>query len=58
MVKANHYPGDMINHLCDMIEIIRYVKYDDIWRHSIIDFMLMWRKLIFVIGHFHDQFEV
>jgi hypothetical protein len=33
-----------------------YVEYDDIRRDSTINFMLTWRKLSFLIGHF--EFEV
>jgi hypothetical protein len=39
-----------------MIKITRYVKYDDVMRDSMINFMLTWHKLSFRIGNF--EFEV
>ena len=39
-------------HPSDMIEITHYVKYNDVRRDSMINFMLAWHKLSFLIGHF------
>ena len=55
-LRESYHPGDVIKSSCDMIEITRYVKYDDVRRDSIINFMLTWHKLSFLIGHF--EFEV
>jgi hypothetical protein len=39
-----------------MIQVTRYVKYNDLRRDSMINFMLRWHKLSFLIGDF--EFEV
>ena len=46
----------IIYYPCDMIKITRYVKYDDVRRDSMINFVLTWHKRSFPIGHF--EFEV
>ena len=48
-LRESYHPGDMI-------EVTRYVKYDDVRRDSMINVMLTWHKLSFLIGHF--EFEV
>ena len=50
------HSGGKIKSLCDIFKSPAYVKYDDVRRDSMINFMLTWDKLSFLIGHF--EYEV
>jgi hypothetical protein len=51
-LRESYDLANMIKSPCHMIQVTCYVKYDDVRRDSMINFMLTWHKLSLLIGHF------